>query len=420
MAEPIRVATVIKRLHIGGDQVRVLTFARHLDRTRFEHVVLVVQPVDAERDERMGPILQRYRDEGVEVVTLGFEVHSFSNAGVDRPRTHLSVLRDLATSVRMLARLARTLRERRIDVVDARLELGTVFGLLAAGLARVPLVVSTGYSPTFWRKPVLWVLGQVSFAFLDAFITDAQATLDDYDRWRISKRARLALVRNGVETVCAPSTRAALRAALDVPADGFVVGQIGRLMPHKNHELFMQVARRVLDAAPSAAFVLCGYAEDPAYRARLERTIAQLGLSDRFRIICQAGPMCDVFGALDVLVHLSAFDSSPLVVHEAMSAAIPCVVTPVGGMAELVTDGDTGLFVPTGDADAAAAAVLRLRRDPALGERLGRAGREHHLANHRAELLARGHERLFEELLAAKSPGRELPGRNVPSAAVGK
>ncbi len=72
----IRVASVIKRLHIGGDETRLLSLARHLDRERFDHKVVVVQGVDAERDRKSGPMLAAFRDAGVDVVVLGKDIVS--------------------------------------------------------------------------------------------------------------------------------------------------------------------------------------------------------------------------------------------------------------------------------------------------------------------------------------------------------
>ena len=96
---------------MGGDETRLLTLARLLDREAFEHVVVVVNPTDDERDARIGAMLDRYRSAGVEVVVLGEEL-------LASPRAALG---DAIRAASVLRRLTTVLRDRRIDVVDARL-----------------------------------------------------------------------------------------------------------------------------------------------------------------------------------------------------------------------------------------------------------------------------------------------------------
>ena len=122
-----------------------------------------------------------------------------------------------------------------IDVLDARLEFGTAVGTLAARLGRVPVVVATGYSPDYWRRFGLSLLGQAAFSQLDALVSDATVTLDEYDRWRWSKRARLVLIPNGLDRARPTRPARDVRAELGLPLDPNVriVGQVGRLIPRR-------------------------------------------------------------------------------------------------------------------------------------------------------------------------------------------
>lgn len=395
----IRVASVIKRLHVGGDETRLLTLARLLDREAFEHVVVVVNPTDDERDARIGAMLDRYRCAGVEVVVLGEELLTSRRAGLADAIRVASVLRRLTT----------VLRDRRIDVVDARLEFGTVFGLVAGRLARVPVVVATGYSPAYWHTATRYPLGQLAFASLDALVSDSVAALEDYRRWRLTQHARLALIPNGITPALPTRPRAEVRAALGLPADARIVAQVARMIPRKGYETFIAAARIVADLVPDAAFLLCGFAEDPAYPEQLRALASSLSLGDRTTITSYAGPIGDVLGAVDVFAHLSTFDSSPIAIHEAMSAALPAVVSRVGGTPELVEAGVTGLVVPPADPDAAAAALLRILADPNLAGRLGLAARSRYEERHRPEAMARAHERLYRDLILQRAPLRRRP-----------
>jgi glycosyltransferase involved in cell wall biosynthesis len=318
---------------------------------------------------------------------------------------------ELADAATVLRRLAAVFRERRIDIVDGRLEFGAAFGVAAGRLAGVPVVVSTGYSPAYWQSLVRYPLGQLVLGSLDALITDASATIEDYDRWRVSRRARLVLIPNGILPAVATRPREEMRELLGLPPTGRVVGQVARMIPRKGYDVLIRSARLVVDREPDTVFLLCGFAEDPEYRRSLQALAASLALEDNVRITSHQGPIGDVLGAIDVFAHLSTFDSSPIAVHEAMSAGLPAVVSGVGGTPELVDHGSTGLLVPPGDPQAAAAGLLRLLHDQDLARRLGRGALERYQRRHRPETMALAHEGLYRELLQARRHRSRRLGR---------
>jgi glycosyltransferase involved in cell wall biosynthesis len=387
---PIRVASLIKRLHVGGDETRLLMLARHFDPAVVDHSVVVVHATDRERDARIGEMVSAFRHAGVEVNVLGSELLT---AGRNRG------LRDLTDAGRVARRLVRVFRDHRVDVVDARLEFGTVFGVLTARLARIPVVVSTGYSPKYWASAVRYPLGQMAFCSLDALISDSATTLAEYDRWRLSRHARMELIPNGIMPALPERSRDETKAVLGVPTGRPVIGQVARMTPRKGYETLIRAARMVVDQEPDVCFLLCGFAEDQGYRRRLKQLVATLSLQDNVVATSYQGPIGDVLGVLDVFAHLSTFDSSPIAVHEAMSAGLPAVVSRVGGTDELIADNQSGLLVPPGEAEPAASALLRLLRDPPLRARLGEGARERYLVRHRPETMARAHERLYLDLL---------------------
>jgi glycosyltransferase involved in cell wall biosynthesis len=405
--EKVKVASVIKRLHIGGDQVRLLSFATSVDRDRFEHVVIVVQGVDEERDQRIGPMLRAFRDSGVEVVILGKDIVSVTGTPAPVSAGPGRRIADLVSAVSVLRQLVRIFRERRPDVIDARLNFGTVFGLAAGRLARVPVVVSTGYYPEHWRRPrLLEPVGQLAMAMVDAFVTDANATLSAFDRWRWSRHARMVMIPNGVPAATTQWTSEEMRRHFGLPEDPRirVVGSVCRMIEGKGYPTLIAAARRVLDTDPDVAFLFCGYSEDPQFRRELIEMADEAGLGERVVFTSHPGPVGDALAALDVYVRASVEDSSPIGVHEAMSVGLPIVVTRVGGVDELVEDEQTALMVPPNDPEATARAILRLLGDPALVERLSHNGIARYRERHTADRMARAHEELFLDLLRAKRP----------------
>jgi glycosyltransferase involved in cell wall biosynthesis len=108
----------------------------------------------------------------------------------------------------------------------------------------------------------------------------------------------------------------------------------------------------------------------------------------------------DLLGRSDVFVLSTLSEGMPISILEAMAAGLPVVASEVGGIPEIVVDGETGLLVPPGDADALAGALRRLLDDPELRRRLGAAGRARVEEHFDVARSRRAHLALYERLLA--------------------
>ncbi|MGH6692420.1 MAG: glycosyltransferase family 4 protein, partial [Gammaproteobacteria bacterium] len=160
-----------------------------------------------------------------------------------------------------------------------------------------------------------------------------------------------------------------------------VIGLIAHLTPWKGHELFLDIARAVLNALGEARFVVVGgsvYETDghAGYARTLARRAAALGLSDRVTFLGARHDIPEILAALDVLVHCpTAPEPFGRVLGEAMAVGRPVVAARCGGIPEVVDDGVTGFLVAPGEVGAFASAVIRLLADRTLRDRLGEAGR---------------------------------------------
>jgi L-malate glycosyltransferase len=391
----VHVASVARLLHVAGDENRLLQTSLAFDPDRVEHVVFIIDPADgmSERERnRWSDMLDAYREQRCEVVDL-----STSSEG------RVASVRDRAA---LVARLAREFRRRRIDVVDTRMGLPMTLALPAAKLAGVPVVTLTTYYTNTFDPPVRYLVGQTCLLGIDALISDAQATLDDFDRWRWTDRPELVLIQNGIQPATTDLSVEEARAALGLPTDPdiTVIGQISRVMPRKAFDVFLQAARIASDTDPDLVFAAIGFVEDEHrdHMDELERLRDELGLRDTVHFISYAGPVAHAHRAIDVFAHISHADSSPIAIHEAMSAGKPSVISAIPGNRELMDDGRTGLLVPPGDPTATAEAILRLSGDPALAEQLGAGARRRYEERHRPARMASEHLELYERLLAAK------------------
>ncbi len=187
-----------------------------------------------------------------------------------------------------------------------------------------------------------------------------------------------------------------LRAAFGIAADALVAGVVGRLSPEKGHIHFLRALARARQTEPRLVGLLAG---DGPGADMLRREADMLGLAHAVTFAGHVSRVVRVYRALDVAVLPSLSEGMPNAALEAMLHGLPVVASHVGGVPEVVRDGETGLLVPPGDETQLAAALVALCADVERRKALGARGRERvlgHFAPHqRAERILG----LYHELL---------------------
>jgi glycosyltransferase involved in cell wall biosynthesis len=184
---------------------------------------------------------------------------------------------------------------------------------------------------------------------------------------------------------------------------GPTIGMVGNQDERKNPELLVEAAAIVRRSVPDLRVVLIGAFPDPAYEARVRTRAAALGLDDALVVTGFLPNPFPVVRALDVVVHPARRDPFPLALLEAMALARPIVASAVGGIPEMLVDGESGLLVRSGDAPALAGALVRLLTDRAARARLG-AGAYARLTT--AFTLERFAAAMFDAFACAAAGGR--------------
>jgi glycosyltransferase involved in cell wall biosynthesis len=193
---------------------------------------------------------------------------------------------------------------------------------------------------------------------------------------------RIHVVPNGIDLPRAASPR--------TPGKELVLGTAANLEYHKGIDVLLEACSR-MRAKPRVEIL-----GDGTWRERLEQQAAELGVDARF-----AGHVDDArrrIRAWDVFVLPSRAENFPLAALEAMAAGRPVVATRVGGVPEVVVDGETGVIVEPDDADALAAALDLLRRRPAHLAKLGEQGRDRAASVFAADRMGRRMLALYEAL----------------------
>jgi glycosyltransferase involved in cell wall biosynthesis len=290
----------------------------------------------------------------------------------------------------------RLLRRERPAVFHAHLSwpMAAKYPLFAAVLARVPAVVATVHLvPPFAidRSNVLQL--RMLAARVGRYIAVSRDTADQLIerlRWPPGK---IEVIYNAVSVErFAGIDASTLRAELANGRSRPIVLTHARLDPQKGHSVLLQAAAQL----PDAFFVLAG---DGPERAALEAQAASLGIEDRVLFLGQRDDVAQLLAAADVVALPSLFEGSSLAVLEAMAAGRAVVSSAIGGTDELITDGETGLLVTAGDAEALAAALRRLLGDPSLRETLARRACERVTDEFSPRTMTRRVTEIYEQLL---------------------
>ncbi|MBI4617797.1 MAG: glycosyltransferase family 4 protein [Planctomycetes bacterium] len=362
MTIPDSPATVVYFDHtgrLGGGERSLLDLLARIDRALVRPLVVTGQP---------GNLVAEFEGAGVPVRVLGLDRDLASASRRFPGRLALALTRP-GPFFDAARKLARILRGERARILHTNSQKAHWIGLVAGRLARVPVV---WHFRDILEPAPLALASAVGTRFAAATLAISEAV-----REALGRGPRVRVVPNGISLDRGPVAAPELAAG----APGPLVGMVSQLARWKGPEVFLEAAARIGRERTDVRFVLVGGVLFPESEGNYERELREravsLGLEGRLFF---AGPVGDArawIGSFACLVH-PPVRPEPFgrVVLEAMAAGVPVVASRAGGVVELVSDGETGILVPPGDAPAHARAVLSLLADPERARAMGRRGRE--------------------------------------------
>jgi glycosyltransferase involved in cell wall biosynthesis len=387
-ADPVRAGTRPRRkvfyfldsLEVGGTETQAVELALRLPVDTYD-VTLGCLRVK-------GPLLEKLKGSAVAIR----EFHP--TGGLDSP-----------AGLYQLARLAAYLRREKIDVVHTHDLWTNLMGVLAARMAGVPAIVSSRRDLAHFdwyqgrRRTWLRRIQNLSGVVL-ANATPIRDALISEDGFAPEK---LRVIHNGVDTAKFQRGRRDRERLFPGTQNQKLVVLVGNMHTDvKGHPWLIDAAPAVLKEFPQTRFVFAG---DGDSRRAFEEQAAKLGLQGNFMFLGRRSDIPDVLASCDIAVLPSRAEGLPNAVLEYMAAGLPTIASRVGGNAELVEDGVTGLLVPPEDSSAIADALLCLLRDPDLSRKMAESGRKVAVENYSFDRLIREVDALYTELLRRR--GRE-------------
>jgi glycosyltransferase involved in cell wall biosynthesis len=376
-AERITVLHFLPTTGIGGPDRQVLGHLAAVDRSRFKVMVYALSD-----DHAACPLVERAR-------ALGVEAFWRPNRGP----LDWGALREVTD----------LLKSSHADLLCAHGDKPHLLGLIAARRAQVPILgLVRGWTAATTRVKVYDWLDRKLLHRMDAVMAVSEAGRHALLRLGIPSE-RVAVVHNavdirGIQQEAGPSARA----ELGLPGAEPLVVCVGRLSPEKGHADLIEALRLIHDGGTQAHLALAG---DGPERERLAQAAAAAGLAARVHFMGHRATVGPLLRDADLFALPSLTEGLPNAVLEAMAMALPVVATAVGGVPELVLDGETGVLVAAANPCALADALSRvLALNSAERRRMGDAGRARVEDHFSFEGQARRLEALYADVIAKRVP----------------
>ena len=343
---PIRVLFVVPALPVGGAERHVTTMLPRMNPARFTPSVICIG--------EEGELFSTLRAAGIEAAAL---------------RLHKR------QAVRALIELVMMMRRTRPDVVVVQGYNAETLGRIAARIAGVKHTINWVHNASglVQRGTVRRTVDRALTRWTSAYFGVAEAQRPYLVDELGHPDDKIRVIYNGVDLAqFRTSTDRGVLAEFGFAENDPVVGIVAVLRPEKDHVSLLRAARTVVDELTNARFLIIG---DGPTRPQLEALCTELQLTPNVHFAGSRDDVARLLPAIDVFVLTSTSECFPISVLEAMACARPAVCTAVGGIPEVIKDGETGYLVPPKDPPQLAARLVRLLQDPLTARRMGRAAR---------------------------------------------
>lgn len=303
-------------------------------------------------------------------------------------------------SFQLIGHIAGKLKEGQFSLLHTHEYRGDLVGGIAAKLAGIKAVaVVRGYTDRTLALRLYKVLDLLALRFFTKVITVSKHLRSQVLSAGLPEQ-QVVTIYNAIdaEAFAAKASLGSLglRERLGIGDQQQIVSIVGRLSVEKGHRYFLEGAKQVLSSLPETRFLIVG---DGPLRKELERLTFSLGIDGAISFLGYQREVAALMSISDVLVLSSLKEGFGNVLIEAMALAKPVVATRVGGVPEIVRNGETGVLVPPKAPERLAEALLYLLRNPEEGKKLGERGKAVVVQEFNIETMAHKIAEVYREVL---------------------
>ena len=384
----IKVLHPITRLILGGAQENTMFTAPMQHKQRYHTEILSGPQTGSE-----GSLIDEVRQRAVPLTILRQMVRQ------------ISPFNDMAALWKMTA----LMRREGYQIVHTHSSKAGILGRIAARLAGVPVILHTvhGWSFHDYMSPLVRniyiFLERWCETFTDALIVVARQDIDKGLQAGIGKADKYHLIRSAIpldEFDPLLYERQAVRSELGIPADAFVIGNVGRFSAQKNPLDWVKIAGEVGRRHPQTHFLLVG---DGPLRAEVEKQLETEGLSGRATLTGLRRDPARMMAAMDIFLLTSLWEGLPRAIPEAMSMQLPVIANLADGTAEAIIDGQTGYLCVPGDLPAMVERCSQLIVDQQKCKQIGHNGRSYAQKEFDLRQMIAQIDALYQHIIEKKS-----------------
>ncbi|MFC1853832.1 glycosyltransferase [candidate division CSSED10-310 bacterium] len=372
----IRILFVTNDMEIGGVQRLLLDLLGALDRTCFEPTVALVCAA--------GPLIRDLEQRNIETVFFP----------CIRRNKYFKWINPLS-----ILRLILWLKHHQFQVVNTHLFLGNTIGRIAARLAGCPIIIATEHNTYLFKSRIQQKIDKILARISDTIIAVTAAVAEFTAHQEKISRQKFVVIHNGTDIQRFEqnnSDRDHIRQAYSIPEQNVIIGSIGRFVPQKDFSLLVQAFRLFQDHNPASNLMLVG---DGPERSLLQKTAFELGISEHVIFTGFQNEVRPFLTAMDVFALTPVYEGLGLVLLEAMASGVPVVAAHVGGIPEVVLDGETGILIANREPQSYAQAFSHILENHDFRKKMCQAAKIRVQEHFSIQKMTLAYETLFKQSL---------------------
>jgi len=291
------------------------------------------------------------------------------------------------------------MKSRKFDLIQIYGLRAEVIGRPLAKMARIPVVLSSIRSPDPWRKWHHVILDRLTLPWADFFVSNSEAGRQSRIRREKYPADRIRVIYNGIPDPPAYSDdeKKTFREKCGVPLDAFpIISHVANLRIMKGHREVLHALPDLLRNFPRILVLFTGRDDSKGEIPKLART---LGVDQNVRFLGYHPEPAEILAISDAFILPSYWEGCPTSLLEAMAFGIPCVATSVGGIPEIIKDGENGILIPPKDPVALANALATLFQSPELRNKLSQSARATFQTRFHVSRMITEYQNLYKELI---------------------